>query len=146
MNVLPLPESFDQNEWFVLILLIVMYSVLFLKRNKFPLSITILILLFSAAIARIFDHVLAGPPVDLYDLMDTANFDLFDFLSYLLYGPFAILFLRFYEKLNICGLYTLLFLLIWAVFSVLFEWITVLFNVFTFNEWKHLYSFPVPSL
>lgn len=66
----------------------------------------ILIVLFSATIARIADHVLAGPPLDLYDLMDSGKFEMFDIFSYLLYGPFAYIYLYIYEKFKIKHIYT----------------------------------------
>ncbi|WP_010677720.1 hypothetical protein [Bacillus timonensis] len=144
MNLLPLPNEVSTNEWFVIISLIVSYSVFFfLPRRKFPMSIIILILLFSATISRIADHLFAGPPLDLYDLMDNGNFEMFDILTYLLYGPFALFFIYLYEKFKIKQIYTFLYIMAFSIFSVVYEWITVLFGVFTFKEWRSIYSFPV---
>lgn len=143
MNLLPLPIEFSKNEWFVILSLIASYSVFFLPRRKFSLSIIILILVFSATIARISDHLLAGPPLDLYDLMDSSRFEMFDIFSYLLYGPFAYIYLYLYEKFKIKHIYTFLYIVAFSIFSVGYEWITVVFGVFTFKEWKSIYSFPV---
>lgn len=143
MNPLPIPKELSANEWFVIISIIASYPVFFLLRRSFPVSMIILIVLFSATIARMADHVLAGPPLDLYDLMDSGKYDLFDILSYLLYGPFAYIFLYIYEKINIRGMYTFFYIVALSIFSVAFEWITILFGIFTFKEWRSIYSFPV---
>ncbi|WP_377559021.1 hypothetical protein [Ornithinibacillus salinisoli] len=138
-----MPTNFGANEWFVILSIVVTYTILFLLRKYFSASFTILIILFSASIARIVDHVLAGPPFDLYDIMDTEKFDLLDVFSYFLYGPFAYIFLYLYQKFNIQGMYTYIYTLLWSGLSVAYEWITVLFGVFSFKEWEPLYSFPV---
>lgn len=142
MNPLPIPKELSPNEWFVIISIIVSYSVFFILRRRFPVSMIILIVLFSATIARMADHVLAGPPLDLYDLMDSGNYDLFDILSYLLYGPFAYIFLYIYEKFDIKGVYIFFYILVLSFLSVVYERVTVLFDVFTFKEWRSMYSFP----
>ncbi|MGM8215356.1 hypothetical protein ACLIA0_07240 [Bacillaceae bacterium W0354] len=143
MSALPLPKSFDANEWFVIISLIVSYYILWLFRKKMKTSHIILIILYSATIARIADHSLAGPPIDGYDLMDTGKFELFDGLTYFLYGPFGFFFISIFQKLNVKGLSVLFYILVWATISVFYEWITVLFGVFTFTDWKSIYSFPI---
>jgi hypothetical protein len=143
LSTFPLPKDFDANEWFVIISLLASYTGLFLGRKIFPRSMIILIILFSAVIARITDYELAGPPLDLYDLMDTGKYELFDMFSYLLYGPFAFAFLAVYHKLNIKGIYILFYLVVCSGLSVAYEWLTVVFDVFTFKEWKSTFSFPV---
>lgn len=142
MNPLPIPKELSPNEWFVIISIIVSYPIFFILRRRFPVSMIILIILFSATIARMADHVLAGPPLDLYDLMDSGNYDLFDILSYLLYGPFAFIFLYFYEKFTIKGMYIFYYILVWSILSVVYERVTVLIGIFTFKEWNSIYSFP----
>ncbi|WP_156291331.1 hypothetical protein [Oceanobacillus salinisoli] len=143
MNPLPFPVDFNINEWFVILSLGISYIGIFLLPNRLPASILILIILFSATIARIFDHSLAGPNLNLYNLMDSGKYELFDFLSYLLYGPFAYVFLYIYQKYSIKGLYLLLYIAASSVLAVTYEWITVLFNVFTFEKWRSIYSYPV---
>ncbi|WP_062353548.1 hypothetical protein [Bacillus kwashiorkori] len=143
MKLLPLPDNFDKNEWFLVISLIISYvSILFLKR-KFHSSIFLLLIVFSACIARIADFILAGPGLDMYDLMDTKYFDLTDLLTYLLYGPFAIVFIYIYEKFNLTGIKTFIYILVFSTIGTAFEYLTVIFKVFTFKEWKSFYSFNV---
>jgi hypothetical protein len=143
MNVLPISDELSINEWFVILSILIFYPLFILLKGKFPVSMIIMISLFSATMARIADYVLAGPRLDLYDLMNSGNYDLFDFIMYLLYMPFAYTFLYIYEKLNIKGIYVLLYIVVCSIFGVVFEWITVLLGVFTFKEWKSIYSFPV---
>lgn len=78
------------------------FGILFTKK-KLPGEYDYIDCLFPATIARIADHLFAGPPLDLYDLMDSGNYDLFDILSYPLYGPVAYIFLYIYEKFEIKG-------------------------------------------
>ncbi|NSL52405.1 hypothetical protein [Calidifontibacillus erzurumensis] len=142
-TLLPLPVVFDKNEWFVIIMVIISYSILFFRSKFIPWSIIILLILFSAAIARMADQILAKPMIDYYDIMDSDKYELFGFFTYFLYGPIAYLFVFFYEKFNIQGLSILFYIVGWSLISVIFEWITVWFGVFTFKEWIPLYSFPV---
>ncbi|MBB6446068.1 hypothetical protein [Bacillus benzoevorans] len=143
MNPLPIPKELNVNEWFVILSIVATYPIFFLLKRNMPVSMMILIVLFSATIARITDHVLSGPPLDLYDVMDSANYDLFDILYYLLYGPFAYLFLYIYEKFVIKGVKLFLYIVALSILSVVYERITVWFGVFTFKEWRSVYSFPV---
>ena len=52
-----LPEKFDQNEWFILVSLIITFSIVWMLPKRFPLSITLLLMLFSSTVARLFDHL-----------------------------------------------------------------------------------------
>ncbi len=81
-----LPNSFDINEWFVLICMFIAFSVLHLLPKRFPLSISILIMLYSSTTARFADHILAMPRIDLYDIMNSPYYDLFDIFTYVLIG------------------------------------------------------------
>lgn len=140
---MPLPVEFDQNEWFQIIVLIVTMSLVLFLPKRFPTSMVILMFLFSSTTARMTDHLLATPPLDLYDINDTAKYDLIDLLTYILYAPFAYLFLYFYKKFNLRGYNTFLYIVIWAVGGTAFEWICHQFNIFNYKGWKINYSFGV---
>lgn len=84
---MPLPVQFDQNEWFVIIALIISYSIIIYLPKKIPFSIFVLISVYALVIARMYDHTIESPTVDYYDIMDTTKYDLFDLLLYLLYPP-----------------------------------------------------------
>ncbi|WP_102348934.1 hypothetical protein [Bacillus sp. Marseille-P3661] len=136
-----LPQNFDKNEWFIIIGLLVSYTLILRMPKKLPISITILIMLFSATIARMADHLLAAPNIDLYDITDTGKYELFDFLTYMLYGPFAYLFVYIYVLLSIKGIGNLLYIITWSLLATLFEGITALFDIFNYKNWELSYSF-----
>lgn len=138
-----MPKKFDENEWFLLVCLVICYVIMFRLPRRFPPSITVLFLLIGPTIGRLFDHLLATAKLDLYNLMDTPNFDFFDLIIYFLYAPFSYMFLYFYDKWNIKGYWILLYLLLCTFFSGLFEWINQVFHVFTYKGWKLSYSFGV---
>ncbi|MDL4843068.1 hypothetical protein [Aquibacillus rhizosphaerae] len=136
-----LPENFDLNESFILIGLIVLYSVVIILPKRFPLSITILLITFPAVIARLSDHILSGLLFDMYDVMDSGKFELFDLLTYIFYGPFAYLFIYVYDKFNISGYGTLLYVIVFTIFGTLFEGLNLLLEVFSYKSWHLSYSF-----
>lgn len=140
---MPLPESFDQNEWYLIISLFITFIFVLILPKRFPISITILIFLFAATVARVTDHILAGPPLDLYDVMDNTKFELFDLFSYFLYAPFAYFFVYFYVKWNIKGFFLFLYILACSISGVFFEWFSHYFHVIEYKWWKLPYSLTV---
>jgi len=97
-----LPISFDHNEWFVLISFVINFVLVFLLPRRFPRSVVILIFLFSAVVARLCDHLLAGPSFDFYNLMDTGKYESklcarFFVQSLFLYSFFVCFFVVFFS-------------------------------------------------
>ncbi len=140
---MPLPNAFDANEIFVLICIIVFYSVFFMLPKRIPWSITIILMLFGILLARFADHLMAGPSINFYDIMDWDKYELFDVLLYLLYAPFAYFFLYLYERLHIRGFFIPIFIVLFSIFAIVFEWINVLFGVFHYKNWELRYSVSV---
>ncbi len=138
-----LPQRFDENEWFVIIVTLLSYSVLLLIPKHLPKSIMIMVMLFSSTVARLFDHLLSSPKLNLYDLMDAPKYEVFDLLTYLLYPPFAYVFIYLFNKLKIRGFWIVLYILLWSIVGTMFEWLTVIFGIFNYNNWKLSYSFTV---
>lgn len=140
---MPLPKSFDQNELFLIITLSITITFMSILPRRFPLSISILLCMFASTVARICDHILAGQTLDLYDVMDTNKYELFDFISYFLYIPFAYFFVYFYDKWKIKGFYLFLYIVICSIGGVAFEWLSHYFHVIEYKWWKLYYSLPV---
>ena len=130
-----LPKDFDLNEWFIIIWLVIILAVIFFLPKRFPASITILVFVFCATVGRITDRFLAAPWADFYDVMDTGKYDLFDLLTYILYALFGYIFIYLYDKIRIKGLWILLYIVLWSLASVGFEWISVNVGVFTYKGW-----------
>lgn len=141
MNLLPFPKELGENEWFLIVALVVFSMTILFLPKRFPISLTILIMVFSSVVARVSDHILAGTNLDLYDVMDSGKYDFFDIISYLLYPPFAYLFVYFYFSWRISGLAISLYILLWSIGGVAFESLAVYFKVFTYKGWSLKYSF-----
>lgn len=139
MKALPLPKSFDENEWFFLILLVV--CIFLYKRipKRFPLSITILLFLFPITTARLTDKLLSAPDRDLYDVYDSEAFELFDLLSYTMYAPFGYFFIYIYDMYRFQGLKLVMFIFGCSVFGLGFEWVTHQFHLFKYKD----FTFPL---
>jgi hypothetical protein len=140
---MPLPQKFDQNEWCLIVCILVSYTSILLLPRRFPFRLTVLLMLFGPTVARLSDHLLASPKLDLYNLMDTPKYDLFDFFTYLLYAPFSYLFIYFYEKWKIKGYWIVLYIFLCTCGGTLFEWVNKLFHVFTYKGWELSFSFSV---
>jgi hypothetical protein len=143
MNYLPLPEQFDMNEWFIIISIVVSYTIMFLLPKRFPFSVSILMLLFAIFVARTTDEVLAGPNVDLYNVIDSGKYELFDLISYAMYAPFAYFFVYFFDLLKPRGFYLFLYIVSFSLIGWGFEWISAKFQIFTYIEWKFIFSLAV---
>lgn len=111
--------------------------------RRLTISLTVLVCLFAIFIASLFDHLLATSITDYYNIMDSGKYEFFDYLLYLLYAPFAYLFVYLYEEWNLKGYGILLYILVWSIVGTIFEWISHLFYVFNYKGWKIGYSFTV---
>ncbi|MCM2533115.1 hypothetical protein NDK43_12830 [Neobacillus pocheonensis] len=132
------------NEWFVLALIIGGFSVIYYLPKFFPIITMIYGLLVGPFLGLVFDHSLAVPPVDLYDVGDDSKYELFDLLSYMMYSPFGYLFIYFYEKFHLKGLMNVLYILFWTILSIALEWVCVEVGVFHYkNGYRLAYSIPV---
>jgi hypothetical protein len=143
VNYLPLPQQFDSNEWFVILSIVVSFSLLFLLPRRFPLSISILILSFSIFIARSVDEILAGPKVNFYDVIDSGKYELFDVISYAMYAPSAYFFIYFFDKFKFKGFYLFFYIVSFSLIGWGFEWVCEKFGVFTYIQWQLKYSLAV---
>jgi hypothetical protein len=143
MNILPLPKALDENEWFILLGLMITIPIIVLLPKRMPISLSIIMLMFGSIIARVLDHLLSSPTFNLYDVMDTGKYDFFDILTYLFYAPFSYFFVYFYERFHIRGFGVLFYIVACSIAGTLFEGISVYFNVFTYKGWGLIYSFSV---
>ncbi|MFJ5714076.1 hypothetical protein [Neobacillus sp. NPDC093127] len=141
--MLVFPEKFDSNEWFILISLIVSYTCIFILPRRFPYSVTLIMLLFSMAYAQIIDHILAGQSLDLYDINDVEKYELFDLITWFLYPPFGYIFVYFYDKWRVRSVGVFWYILLWAFIAMGEEVLSLKFHIFTYENWKLSYSFPV---
>lgn len=147
MKALPLPKSFDENEWFVIILLIISSAIIYWLPKRFPTSITILLLLFPSTSARLIDKFLSAPDTDYYDVFDTSAFELFDLLSYTMYAPFGYIFIYLYDHFKPIGIKLVFYIIVSSLFAISFEWVTHQFHLFEYKNFTftQAYVFYVSS-
>ncbi|MED4206313.1 hypothetical protein [Neobacillus mesonae] len=137
------PSKIDSNEWFILISLLITYAIIFLLPKRFPHSVTLIMLLFSMTYAHVIDHTLAGISIDFYDINDVEKYEWFDLIAWFLYPPFGYIFIYFYDKWSVRRTGIFWYILVWAGISLGVEFLSLKFDLFTYNEWKLAYSFPV---
>lgn len=137
-------HGFNENEWFVIASILVMNLAIWLAPRIFSKLEAIGYYIFGIYIGLFYDHTISIKPWDYYDVNDNSSYQVIDFLSYIMYGPYGYFFLYFYVKFNIRGLRTIPYVLVWSAFSVLMEWIGVKVGLFHYDKgYKMYWSFPI---
>lgn len=127
-------DAFNSNEWFIIISVLIMFTLLFVLPKLFSLLEIIGHSLYGLVIGMFCDQTLSIKPWDYYDVNDTSAYQPFDFLSYVMYCPYSYFFIYFYVKFNVKGYYTLLYIVIWTALSLLLEWIGTLIGLYHFDK------------
>ncbi|HEY0827344.1 MAG TPA: hypothetical protein VGE40_04570 [Bacilli bacterium] len=145
MSIFSLPQKFDFNEWFILAAMIVVCIYIPLLQKRFPIPIIIIIMmaLFSLALEKAADLIFEYPPYNFYYLNDKIEYELFDLFVCFLYPASGYIFIYFYSKWNIRGLFVFLYALSWSVIAIGCEWISILARIFIYRDWNLLYSYPI---
>lgn len=142
MKIFELPLKFDENEWFIIISMIFSLICFIIVPKKIPRSMSVSILLFFGALGLTADLLIGvSYPIDFYTIMDSPKLELFDVIIYIFNYPlYGYLFAYFIYKSEKFGAYLMLSIL-FCGFNTLLEWISVKFNVFTYqNGWNLGYS------
>lgn len=88
------------------------------------------------------DFHLGIPPVDLYDINDSSQYEWFDLLIFVLYCPFSYFFAYFLDRWRLRGLTITLYVLGWAAAAVSYEAFAAYLHVYDFQKgWNSGYSF-----
>jgi hypothetical protein len=137
-------NSFDWNEWFVIIVFISLHLLVWLAPKIFKWIDGIAYYLYGIGVVTFWDHTLSVRPWDLYDVNDNSKFQLIDFTYYVMNGPYSYFFIYFYVKLKIKGYTNILYLLIWSSFALFLEWVGVKLGMFHYDKgYKMYWSFPI---
>jgi hypothetical protein len=137
-------NKFDGNEWFAICMIVIGAAAIMFLPKRFTKTEALFNLMVGVVLGLMFDHTIAVPPLDLYDINDQSQYQLFDMISYLMYSPFGYLFIYFYYKLRFKGLYLLLYILIWTGFGICIEYLGVIVGVFHYKDnYKLYYSIPI---
>ncbi|PKG24399.1 hypothetical protein [Niallia nealsonii] len=135
------PEKFDENEWTIIVTVIINVLIFSFLPKKIPKEITPLIVLLSISFPKVMDHSMAVKPFELYDLTDTSKYELFDLVLYGAYPAFGYLFVYFSDYFK--GLKLVLYFIFWNMIAIGIEFLLVKLHVFVYTGWKLIYSLPV---
>lgn len=111
-------EQFDKNEWFVLIMLVISYSLVVFLPRRHPRSWIILSLVWGFASSTLFDFTIGGGLLDFYRVNDTDRYELTDLFTYFMFAPFGYIFIYAYELLKINKRTFVYYVLGWALAGV----------------------------
>jgi hypothetical protein len=137
-----LPKNFDENEWYALVITVLISICVYfitVKKRRFLWSEIICISLLNLQMTTIGDYFLAMPPYDFYDTVDRNSGELTDiFLQNITYPGTVLLLMHIYKVRN---LNKVCFLLASTVLLSLLEAISVFcFHLFTYKTWEFYYS------
>ncbi len=144
LNMIVYDTQFNANEWFVITGFCTGYLLMFILPKRFPLKTTVIFATCGIYNGFMFDHSLSVEPVDFYDVNDSSNYEFFDFISYLMYGPWSYLFFYVWDWLRFNFRFAPLYIFLWGAFSFGLERLAVLCNVYHYkNGYEFMYSFPI---
>lgn len=137
-----LPKKFDENDWFVIVVTIIVVAGIYyvtMKNRKLLWTELICVFVFNLQLTTIGDYFLAMPPYDFYDTVDRNSGELMDiFLQNIIYPGTVLFIMNFY---NIFAKKKIIFILLSASILSSLEWIGVyLFHLYTYHSWKFYYS------
>jgi hypothetical protein len=137
-------NHFNGNEWFVIGITVISAAAIWLFPRRFSPAQTTFNMLISITFGLLFDHTIAVPPFDLYDVGDESKYQLFDLFSYIMYAPFGYWFIYWYERMRMFEIMTIVYILFWVGMSVGVEWMGIKAGVFHYKHGYQLgYSFPI---
>jgi hypothetical protein len=138
------PIRYDLNEFFVVAVSVVGWSVYFLLKPRFPLIVLIGLYLFNFYLGQFVDFAIAqGPPIDLYDYNDRPQYEWFDLFLYLFtYPPGALLAVWGYAHFRPKGWRLAAYVVAVALGTVGGEAVAWICHVYHYKGWSLYYSFP----
>ncbi|MCM3575324.1 hypothetical protein M3172_19170 [Mesobacillus subterraneus] len=136
--------KYDWNEWYFLISSVAALLTFWPIRKYFRPVIVLLIWMYNIFLVSSIDYFLIATPFKAYYFGDNPTYELSGALFHLFMYPCAsLVFLYFYDKFELRGKKTVVYILGWTGFSVFYEWICVKNNALIYTGWKLLYSIPV---
>lgn len=144
MEVTYYDNSFNINEWFVIITTIVLLIIIWKLPKIFSTSQAVTYFVYGIFIGMFFDHTISVPPFDFYDVNDSSSYQVIDFISYIMYGPYSYIFIYFYSKLKIVGYKSIGYIVLWTALSILMEWIGTKIGLYHYKQgYRLFFSIPI---
>ncbi|WP_312094636.1 hypothetical protein [Niallia sp.] len=138
MNEIRYDNSFNTNEWSIVISLFIGLLLVLILPKRFTKKTASVYLMCGVFFGFFFDHTLSVLPVRYYVINDSSSFELMDFLSHVMYAPISYLFFYLYDFFNIKPNFSLLYILVWGLVSVGVEKLCVTIGIF---HYQHGYNF-----
>lgn len=139
MNEIRYDHHFNLNEWFIIIALIVGVFIVYFLPKRFATKTTVVYLMCGIFFGFLFDHTLSVFPVSYYVINDSSTFELMDFLSHVMYGPYSYLFFYLYDYYNIKPHASPLYILVWTFVGVGIERLSVAIGIFHYQHGYTIY-------
>lgn len=144
MNILEPPAQWDANEWFVLVISVILIGIVCLLPKHFTRMEALFPYVFNFYLAVSVDLIIAVEPYDWYDVMDSPKLEWSEMILYLILYPVTMYILLYiWDIWRPQGFKAALYCAGCAVLTTGLEWLATLFGVFTYNSWLLLYSLPV---
>ncbi|WP_309121935.1 hypothetical protein [Paenibacillus sp.] len=136
--------AFNANEWYVVAMIVAGAAAFLLFPKRLAPTQTLFALLFGVVAGLMFDHTIAVPPFDLYDVGDQSDYTWFDIFSYIMYAPFGYFFIYFLERWRIRGVSLMFYIAVWVGIAFLIEYVGMLVGLFHYKGgYIILYSIPI---
>jgi hypothetical protein len=137
-------KAFNWNEWFVIISLAALILLIWKTPKIFSLLEGTAYFVYGIFIAMFFDHTISVLPWDFYDVNDSSAYQVTDFFSYVMFGPYGYFFMYLYVKLKIKGYMNIIYIVIWTCFSLIMEWIRIKIGLYHYDKgFKMYWSIPI---
>lgn len=134
-------HNFNYNELFVLLVLIMGFIIVWKLPKRFSSHEFLVYLLYSVFLGILMDHTISIEPFDFYDVNDSSAYQLMDFLTYVMYGPYGYLFIYLFDYFRIPFKYTTLYAFFWTLTATAFEYAANQLGVFHYkNGYQIWYS------
>lgn len=127
-------ESFDKNEIYTIVMLLLAYTAFFVIPRLLPLNITIMLLTWGFATSMLVDFTIGGGLLDFYKINDSNRYEFTDVLTYLQFPIFSYFFIYFYKVLNIDKKHFILFILGWTTIGLIMEKISTIMGVIHYQH------------
>ncbi|WP_246943084.1 hypothetical protein [Bacillus pinisoli] len=132
-------ETYDKNEVYIIVMLLVAYVALIGFPKKLSPQITIFFLVWGFASSTLFDFTIGGGLFDFYKVNDSNNYELTDLLTYFLFATFSYFFIYFYEVLRIHKKSFIPYILGWTTVGLLMEKVSSIMGVTHYQNGYQIY-------
>lgn len=132
-------ETFDKNEIYISVMLLIAYSAFFIFPKVLPRNITALFLVWGFASSTLFDFTIGGGMIDFYKVNDSNKYELFDLLSYFLFAVFSYFFVYFFEVLKVRGIGFVIYIAGWSLVGLAMEKVSSLMGLTYYQNGYEIY-------